>query len=770
MRPFCSLFLSPRLLPGVLVLGLMVVGFTGSSGVLASEQPAAEASAQPDAPPMDFQKLIARELARIGHIDLRLQDSPTPEDLAMLDGVLALCQELDPSDPELVRRRVDLAYRLGDPERLEARTRELVRLDPKDTVAQLRLISSNIAKNQTVESRMQAYSRYLGPVGSRLDPAIRSRLALDAALLAREQGDERGFSGLLSQAMQLDSTNKDAAALAATVFSSRIPDDAIGRLELSLNLLLADPVDPNVHLSIAHQLAKGGAFGQAVRFHGLASRIHQAELGRASDQLTTERLVLAWQIQGPEVPLSELTNLLASQRYNAAVQIQSYEAQGIPTIGLLRPEDIRLGEELERVRVLAAHAAGDQDLLARSLDELRASLDLLNQMLLSPSDLPPGVAIEDVQQQTMDLTMALFELHAWTGFNMESIIQRLRDDPVIFGDNAAPILRAFGALYAEGAEQAEERFRLLIADDPAALIGLGLSFERQGRVGEAVNAYSAVARMFPLAAEGAWARSRAGQLSGIDSLISDQSVRLQNLAAGVPNWVDRMIYEPSSAMQMELQFVKSSYRPLEPMQLQITLRNATSKPMGLGGDRPIQSRLLISPTMDVGVQQYLMTALPEVLDLERRLRLNPREEVVAVVDVLPAFSGWFMDSNMESTGRVRVRVTQGFRQDAQGGLTKGALGYHGAIQDGVSDHDERSTDDTPRARDQDRTGQRGTVALRLARGPHVSDWIPRRDRACHHRRYRPRVRRAISDALIRSPGRDGSALADSSPGRRPAAV
>ncbi len=668
MRRICSKILRPSVLPSLLILGLLAFGSIGVTGAV---QPG-PGSQKPEPDP-DFPSLISRELARLGHMDLRLQDSPTPEDLAMLDGLLALSQELDPDDPELVRRRVDLAYRLGDPDRLEARTRELVRLDPKDTVAQLRLITAHIAKSQTAEGRMEAYSRYLGPAGSRLDPAIRSRLALDAALLAREQGDEQAFSGLLSKAMQLDSTNKDAAAMAATVFSARIPDDAVGRLELALNLLLADPVDPNVHLSIARQLAEGGAFVQAIRFHSLASNIHVAALGRASDQLTTERLVLAWQLQGPEIPLSELTNLLASQRYNAAVQVQTYEAQGLPTIGLLRPDDIRLGEELERVRVLSAHAAGDQDLLARSLDELRNSLDLLNRMQLSPGDLPAGVSIEDVKAQTTALTIALFQLHAWTGFNMDTIIQRLRNDPAIFGEDAAPILRAFGALYAEGPEQAEGRFRALLSKDPAAWIGLGLTLERLGRIEEAVDAYATVARSFPLDAEGAWARSRAGQLTGQDALVSARSVRLNDLAASVPVWVDRMVLDPSSAMQLELKFVKSSFGPLEPMQLRITLRNATSKPMGLGSDRPIESRMLVSPTIDVGTQQRIMTSLPEVLDMERRLRLNPREEVIATVDVLPAFTGWFMDASMESTGRVRARVTQGFRQNAEGMLVKGAI-------------------------------------------------------------------------------------------------
>jgi len=46
----------------------------------------------------------------------------------------------------------------------------------------------------------------------------------------RERGDEQGFNQRLIQACQLDSTHKEAAALAATVYSSRFPEGHRGPL------------------------------------------------------------------------------------------------------------------------------------------------------------------------------------------------------------------------------------------------------------------------------------------------------------------------------------------------------------------------------------------------------------------------------------------------------------------------------------------------------------------------------------------------------------
>ena len=208
----------------------------------------------------DDRRSIGREIARIAIIDYRNLTEQTPRDAAIAASLLEVAQTYATNEPILLRYLVEAYRSAGDDEGVISATRRLAAADPGDEVAQLRLISWIISRRQTAEQRIAAYSEWLD--GSRAEllrdkPAIRSRLALDAALLHRELGDQPGFIQRLTQATSLDSSNKEAASLAAAAFSQS-REDPIAELELAINVLLADPVDPNVHIKIAELLAALG--------------------------------------------------------------------------------------------------------------------------------------------------------------------------------------------------------------------------------------------------------------------------------------------------------------------------------------------------------------------------------------------------------------------------------------------------------------------------------------------------------------------------------
>src|SRR5262245_39862630 len=169
------------------------------------------AHAQPSQParPAPPEAFIASQLERLALLDLRAVESPSAGDFAITEAILAIAQELAPGDTQIVRRRIEAAWNAGDNDALLDATRRIVELDPDDTVAQLRLITAKIGQVQVAQERLRLYEAFLGPKGEALDPSIRSRLALDAALLQRERGDEPGFVEKLKLAARLDSTNKD---------------------------------------------------------------------------------------------------------------------------------------------------------------------------------------------------------------------------------------------------------------------------------------------------------------------------------------------------------------------------------------------------------------------------------------------------------------------------------------------------------------------------------------------------------------------------------
>ncbi|MBU6414557.1 MAG: hypothetical protein KGS45_13960, partial [Planctomycetes bacterium] len=182
----------------------------------------------------------ARSMARMVLMDVRVRVPPSSEELAIALDLLRAARKFLPDDAELLRLEMETASVAGDQQGVLAATRELVRLDPSDAVAQLRLISARIVELQTVEERLAMYERLLGAAGKGLDDSIRSRLALDAALLARESGNDRLFGERLKQALALDAANKEAAILALTEYSARV-NAPEGRAQLISNLILSDP-------------------------------------------------------------------------------------------------------------------------------------------------------------------------------------------------------------------------------------------------------------------------------------------------------------------------------------------------------------------------------------------------------------------------------------------------------------------------------------------------------------------------------------------------
>ncbi|MEM7515800.1 MAG: hypothetical protein AAF368_02600, partial [Planctomycetota bacterium] len=321
----------------------ITVAVLGSSPLLAQPEPLGD----------DY---IGRQIARAAIIDYRLQPDPSPADARAGAMMLELAAEFRPEDPILLRYLVEAYRAAGDEASLIDATSRLYKVDPGDEVAQLRLISWHIGRNQTVEERLAAYGEWLDGRGSEhLEdfPAIASRLALDAALLYRETGDERAFLGRLAQATRLDSSNKEAAALAAAVYAQR-SDDPVARLELAINLLLADPVDPNLHLSIAEQLATFGVFDQSRRFYNNADRLYRLSGANADTPAMISALVaLDWYTFGPRTILQAYETQLRSRRAAAERRIEKLLELGQPTQNELQPEDVRLDIERERFRLYA---------------------------------------------------------------------------------------------------------------------------------------------------------------------------------------------------------------------------------------------------------------------------------------------------------------------------------------------------------------------------------------------------------------------------------
>ncbi len=629
----------------------------------------------PDWPKISIEEQTARAVQRLALLELRMQRSPTPADYEIAMRTLELARELTPDDVELARRIVAAAWGTGDTDALVDATRALLRLDPSDTVAQLRLITARISRAQTAEERLGLYDRFLGPSGAKLASSVRSRLALDAALLLRELGDDERFVSMLNRAMTLDGTNKAAAQLALTFYAGRVTDP-VGRFEMMLHLLYADPLDPNVHLAIAQELADHGVMKSAERFHNHAATLYQRS-GNIPSGLDMNSLSLRWQLYGPESTLDVLNKSLATMREQAQAKYDAGIEMDIDPEELLDPNEVRIDLEKEKVRVISAMAVGDEETLVAAMKDMHASVVYASKQLAGEETRPAGYSEEAARHQGLAMLIQLQIYRFWTGVDTELAVE----DTKLLYENASenfefmlnpidPWLLYNEGKYEEAVARTEE---LGQAGGRVAHIARALSLEKLGRKDEAREILFGLARSDGLAPSSAWARWYAIENLGEDGLRTAYADGLEAFAVDVPRFVDDMIEDTSSFMSFRIEVVESPTRVNMPWHVRIRVRNLSPIPLAVGSDRPINSRVLLQPHRDTNLAFFFKELFPEVVELNRRLRLEPYETIDAIVSVDLGASGMILALNSLNNHRVRWRALQGFVIGSNGSFQAGPM-------------------------------------------------------------------------------------------------
>ncbi|MGH7243983.1 MAG: tetratricopeptide repeat protein [Phycisphaerales bacterium] len=634
-------------------------------------------------PAWSIDDYAARSLARLAMMDLRLAGNPTVRDYKLASVLFELAGNIRPDDADLVRRKIESQWNSGDEEAAIAATKVLLKLDPKDTVAQLRLVSSSIDRLQTVESRLAAYERFLGPDGRAIDPAIRSRLALDAALLYRERNNDDKFAEKLKLATALDPTNKEAALVAQTFFAAAV-NDPVGRFELLSNLLYSDPLDPGIYMNMTEELASNGAFVGANRLFRIGEKIQTAAGAKIGGEQDLERLILAWQVSGPKTVREDLEKSLNTERHNARQIADRQKIQNVPGEEVVDPMSLRLPRVAEQMRALAAFGEGNTDSLETSLSEFDLTVaKMLNE---SPDDekRPKGIGKADAMRIARDAKVDLALVRALTGSQLKQVESGMKDldPPLPTDDIRTAVIAALMKMHDGKAEEAL-----------ASLTGLGIDttsespdlsdarlygelakarvLEALGRKAEAGASYREIIRNEPLTPQGALASTLFDKLAGKREPLFAKTVELEKLAAAVPRWIEDIVDQPRTFVGVSTEPLATTQEPLSPMLVKISIRNLGALPMGLGANKPLNSRFLFSPNLDLRDADARRFSKPEVIDLDRRLRLMPGESIEAVVWADPGFAGWFCEDVASQVVRAKYRVVQGFVTGPRGLIDPG---------------------------------------------------------------------------------------------------
>jgi len=649
------------------VLSLLLL--VGAAAVMTAPTAAAQNTAQSTAERDETltRHATADRIARSAILTLRSTDPPMPIDYQVCAEQLGVALLLRPNDPHILRAMREALYRAGDLDGFNEATRRLAVVEPQDTVLQLSVISARITSIQNADDRLAAYERLLSAEGSGIDNSVKSRLAFDASVLAEELGDTDRFQRMLTMALQLDSTNKQAAARAADFFLAR-EDDPKGRIEILANVILADPLDPAAHLNLAREFLRYGATHAGQRFMRNAVTINRSEGIGQDESSLLQRYALQWLHEGGQAVLDELQQLEDTQRFIIAQQRKAAEEAGEDPdqVPPFKPEPV-----MERVRLAVASAEGIDEISERAMLNIEKGIRdiILNAQEALESDDPPSEAA--VEEIITNLLVESLYLRLWSGQQIDKAEATLVQLTKIRGERSVKpesIERFRGWLAARQGE-ADKAQRLLeqSADrELFAMLGLGVAAETIDDRRAAMRAYAKAALAEPGTLMSVWAQKRLERMLGTSVTPTPQALELERFAATLPTSIDRLILGPKAYLDFNSSLVSNDLDRLGRVLLRLSVRNVGPIPLAVGERSPIRTSALAIPRINASGLRVAESSDPEVLSLNRRLRLMPKEAMTFDVWVGAGSAGALLDVETAVQATLRIRTILGFEIDNAG--------------------------------------------------------------------------------------------------------
>ena len=600
--------------------------------------------------------------------------NPTTDDYRRIALIFSILQRYTPDDTERLRFVLDAWTWAGDKDRADKALRKIIKQDPEDTVLQLRLITDLIEKRQDADGRLGLYERFLGPAGEKIDDSVKSRLALDAALLYREMGDEARYVSALGLSTELDPTNKEAAALYATYFLDRTKDP-IERLEVLVNVVLADPHDEQAHLNVAHELMLNGAWDGAQRFLQRVNELHAIRGSTLSDEDLFDIALTLWNASGADEALSLVTGLLEREVLSEQIRREEIIAQGRnpgPPLPIVLPTN------LETIRLAIHTTRGETEEATNSMRRIAVRHQFELNLIRRPEVRPPWMTEIDALEIEQHRLIERIAARLWSGVDLELAQLDLDTLKEISArrpltDNAIQRFDGLFAVWRDEYDTARELLEPLAENDALARLGLGIMAQRRGERDEAVRNYAHVALMVPNSAIGSAARLAIELIRDEKLAPTSKAKRLNEYADGLDPWIEAVTHSGYNFVRMTLEHEQKEIRPLDPMNLVLTVSNVSRRPLALGSINPIKSRVLLAPAIDINGITLTSDLVPEVIRMERRLRLMPGETLRIPVWAGRGWTGALSDYACINALTMRWRTLQGFTPTEAGGYGLGPL-------------------------------------------------------------------------------------------------
>jgi tetratricopeptide (TPR) repeat protein len=613
---------------------------------------------------LDIQKGLATEICRSSLIRMSA-DPLTTEAMETAVRMIHEAVELDPDNPDFWRVQLEIAGTAEREELVAQSIDRLVQLEGSDDVIRLMRLKLALDRFNTVEERQAALQRMLADDNiAKMGSPVASRLALDLALLQRRSGDTEAFAASLSKALELDPANRTAAALAAGYFRMNI-NDAFAEAELLVNLMLADLTDVPTQVALAQHLLERGAYVGANRIYRLAVRSTLANKGSPTTELLMDQAVALWASGDDEAALT----LIRQRQQQSDVMFRRMMLNQQPTMSGLELMEYRAPIEptLGAVRAAILSSRKDPD-----------AAEAVQQLLESYKTILEALAKE---AQTDSASMARINLEAalvtaWLGTDISSVEQFVAEADKLEPLSPQARARFEGWLaYRRGEfERAVEVLTPVASSDPPAQCGLALALLAQGRTREAARELLAAARQRPGTTIGVWAARELFAVVGQRASVSPEAARMDELIASINPVVDRYPTDPSLAMGFRVIPARDELGPYEPVILNVELTNQSVLPLALDRSGPVRPQLLLDVNFNSAYMPDLGDIPPLVIDINRRLRLMPRERIVIPINLRQYAPGRVLNALALNGCILRIKVMLNFVGTTQAVVEPGLLG------------------------------------------------------------------------------------------------
>lgn len=630
---------------------------------------AAVAFQSPAAAPVNQQQAVSRMLADQWIRIARAVVGSDPMTVQTIRAATLLAEQsvdIAPDHLPAWRFMLSVADLSEDPELQVRAVERLAQLDPDDEVIRLRRLNHEIDKLDTAEERVAMYRKLLDPkVRAEIGDAVASRLALDLAMLRQAQGDTDGFSKWLAEASAIDPSNRKAAALAAGFFRANV-DDPVAETELLISLAMADPTDAMSLLTLGQLMLERGAYTGADRMYRQALKVAvRTGQPQVTDELIADGAIAQWASGDAG---GALRTILEHQRYMDMVA-RARTRQDNPEITPLELAKINatLSPTLCSVRAMIQDTMGGE--LASSA--YQAAVESYDKAIAEAASAEKA---DPATQARLLLEQAAIML--WLGGDVEEASSRVAQANTLqpLTQQATDRFDGWKAFRAGDTELAKQKLAPLADKDPVAAVGLALSLIKEGEKKESARQLVNVVRTRPGTLLGVWAYTTLVDMLGQRFNVNKTSAELDRLVAAIPSVFDRYVEDPSLLVSMRLIPSKVTYTPYEPVNLEVEITNHSTVPIAIDRDGPLRPHMALVTSAQVARVVLPPELPPFILDIDRKLRLMPRERMRVKIDMRQTQLATVLDSNVLRGATVIVRGLINFMVTPNGSLQPGVLG------------------------------------------------------------------------------------------------